>query len=173
MTVQQCQSTATNDVHASSVGCPSKQPLLSPLLPMTPLPLLPPWSQRNFGQPAVLQEPLVWVRFLHSVHVHGISARAGTSEGIRQKLNNQKCHGWIRRRGSARGWMIKPFLAQGCGAARLRKGKRGGAMAHLSVERYRVASSLNVGITRRAPGPCIHSISQEMADSWLRNLTKL
>ena len=69
--------------------------------------------------------------------------------------------------------MIKPFLAQGCGAARLRKGKRGGAMAHLSVERYRVAPSLNVSITRRAPGPCIHSISQEMADSWLRNLTKL
>ena len=49
----------------------------------------------------------------------------------------------------------------------------GGAMAHLSVERYRVASSLSVSITRRAPGPCIHSISQEMADSWLRNLTKL
>ena len=36
VTVQQCQSTATNDVHASSVGCPSKQPLPSPLLPMTP-----------------------------------------------------------------------------------------------------------------------------------------
>ena len=69
--------------------------------------------------------------------------------------------------------MIKPFLAQGCGAARLRKGKRGGAMAHLSVEPYRVASSLNVSITRRAPGPCIHSISQEMADSWLRKLTEL
>ena len=104
--------------------------------------------------------------------------RAAFAHGIRDisaasAAANQDCHGSIRRRGSAGGWMIKPFLAQGCGAARLRKGKRGGAMAHLSVERYRVASSLNVSITRRAPGPCIHSISQEMADSWLRNLTKL
>ena len=91
-------------------------------------PPTPPHSaQRNFGQPSVLQEPSVWVRFLHSVHVHGISARAGTSEGIRQKLNNQKCHGWIRRRGSARGWMIKPFLAQGCGAAQGQAGLRKGA----------------------------------------------
>ena len=35
------------------------------------------------------------------------------------------------------------------------KGKRGGAMAHISVEPYRVASTLNLSITRRAPIPRI------------------
>ena len=50
---------------------------------------------------------------------------------------------------------------------------RASGAAHLSVERDRVAPSLNVSITKRAPGPRIHPTSPEMADNWLRNFTKV